>query len=794
MAPFFTRSASRNVILLGTILIFLLPFLLFSFLVNRWFVKNESSILASLNETFRVPVTIHHIHYSLFWGILIEDVVFQGGADPALPAPIHVARIRIRPSISFFPHFGFQLGRVVFEEPTFSLRTTLQDAVRLGRFLNTSPQRDQHFGHFYFSTRLHSLEILRGKMTLLAPSPGLWQQEFDGVHLFLGRRLWGGERLVLGGYVAGDPESSFRIRADVKNPHPEATHLDLFLDFQKFATAYLKPYLKSQLELPDQELTAALRIKIRHGKSFVSKGRIAFQGEVEGKNLPSRAVAFISSLKYEVRGEFEQERCLLKKIVLKTRGVELKGEGEMRLSREASAYTISIASGKTPIRKFYPLIPALKTASGHAQLFFTLIGSKERFSPSLEMILENGSLYDPEHHLSWSKVDGRIAFSKDRIIFKEIWAFLNNFPMRLRGELQRLDPPRLFLEVVTYPGQLSVLRYKNPFNATLRFIGEYDRKGWGGDLWVTNVLYRERGQEESRWKLVLHGLRIEEFLPERWMRDLSEGRKVVSRSLLLRQEGKAGTASVAMRKASFFVSGEPGFLRCDLLEGPFGGGALFLQSWADMRNFPNFSWNVNGSVSNADMALLLNRVDKRFPLTGRLTAEGKWSHKKNVSQFLGRFHITDGMIGPTVPLQRFADETGIEPLRQIQFREFSGHVTFLNGDFDLDHWKIVSNQAELLANVKVRDERLDGILSATFPKDSLRKSSNLRKLLNYVGEKEHVDFDFRIVGSLGVPRIQWLSGEFKRKVEARLSPALRKQLAKEMERILADRGVGGVSQ
>ena len=144
-------------------------------------------------------------------------------------------------------------------------------------------------------------------------------------------------------------------------------------------------------------------------------------------------------------------------------------------------------------------------------------------------------------------------------------------------------------------------------------------------------------------------------------------------------------------------------------------------------------------------------------------------------------------MGPTVALRRFADETGIEPLRQIQFREFSGNVAYRGGDLGLNQVKILSDQAELLANVKLKGGSLNGILSATFPKDSVRRYSDLRTLVNYVGEKEKIDFDFKIVGSLAVPRVQWLSGEFKRKVEAKLSSGLRKQLAREMERILLQR-------
>jgi len=790
----FAPSAFRKWFIAGVILFFVCP-LLFSLTVNRWFAQNEASILASLNETFRTPVQIRRIHYSLLKGILIEDFVLNGGVDPALPSPIRVARISIRPSLALFPHFGFQLGRVTFEEPTFSLRADISDLMKMGRFLNTSPKRDKRFGPFYLRMRLSSLTIVRGKVTLLSPSGrGIFRQEFEGIRLSLGRSWLGGERLDFRGHIAGNPKASFRIRVHLKNPLPEATHVDLLFDCKQFATAYLKPHLGNRLELPNEDLTATLQLRIRKGKAFVSKGKISFQNPVEGKEFLPRLVSLISSsFRYEVQGEGEGERWLLKKLVLKMAGVELKGEGEIRHAGDHSAYNISISSGQISAWRFRRLLPELRITSGHVRLFFALAGTVEKISPYLDMVLEDCAFQDTKRHLSWSKVDGHIRLSRDQLVVDEVWAFLNNFPIRIRGTMTHFQHPRLLFEMSTYPGQVSILRPKNPLNAALRFIGNYDGKNWNGDLWVTHFLYR--GQEAEKWKFALHDFTVEDLLFHNFSSALFEGKKLQCQLLVIRQEGlKRLFDHLSMRQASFFISGEPSMIRCELLEGISSGGKLFLQGWVDTRQFPTLSWMVTGSIADANMVSLFRRFERHYPVSGRLFAEGTWTQQKKSLQFLGRFRIAEGVIGPTVPLQRFADETGIEPLRQIQFHEFSGHVAFHNGDLDLDNLKILSDQAELLANVKVRGEGLTGMLSAKFPEASVRKSSDLRGLLHYVGEKDWVDFDFRVAGSLGVPRIQWLSGEFKRKVEAKLSPALRKQLAREMEKVLSAKGVSGTSE
>lgn len=786
MMPLFIRSVFRKGWILWIFLGVLGTPLLFSYLVNRWFAEHEAAILKTLNRALEVPVTVRKIHYDLLRGILLEEVKVGGGADPILPSAIQISRAHIRPSFSFFPRPGFHLGKVVLEEPTFTLRADLIEMIKLGRFLNAAPQKDKRFGPLYLRLRLSSLKIYRGKLTFLSSGEVPFRQEFEGIQIYVGRRLLGGQRLVFKGHVAGNPKASFQIRADVKNPLPETVHLDLLFNCEEFATTYLKPHLGNRLDLPNEALTATIRLKVREGKTFVSKGKVAFPKVFQGGDLPSRLFAFVSSsLKYEVRGEIQKERWRFTKLILKTGGMTLKGDGELWLSDRTTAYTMAMASGKMPIQKLHPLLPELKSASGQMRLFLTFIGTKGKVSPSLDLILEDGAFQDKKNGLVWSKVDGRIRFSRDRLVVEELWAFLNNFPLRLKGSFQRSSRPHLVLELSTYPGQISILRPKNPLNASLRFIGNDTPRGWEGDLWLTHLSYGKRGEEKGKGVMAFHGLKTEGLSRGRFWRDLFEGRKIGCRFLLARQKGTGRVFShLAIRRPSFFFSGEPGRIRCDLLEGTVNEGTLFLQGWADLRHFPNFSSTVTGSLSHANLSSLLQDIGKELPVTGRLSFEGTWHHKKEGPQFLGRFRVLEGVIGPTAALQQFSDQTGLEPLRHIPFREFSGLVAFRSGELDVDHVRLLGQDVEFSANVKVREERLSGALSAKFPASSVRETSNLKQLIRYIGEKGWVDFDFRIAGSLASPRIQWLTSEFKRKVEEKLSPSSQKQLAHEMEKLI----------
>ncbi|MFH1857946.1 MAG: hypothetical protein ABH845_03475, partial [Candidatus Omnitrophota bacterium] len=257
----FTRFAFHKFSIL-VIVFLLLLFLSFSLFVNRWISLNEPLIRASFKEMFQVPVTAGRIYYNLFQGLVIENVLVEEGMDPVIPSPVHIPRVRIQPAPMLFPHFGLKLGRVTLENPSFSLHEDFPKLIQLGKLLGVSPEQYRRFGVFYLKMQVSSLGLRDGKIALFLPSEEI-PQRLEGVQFFLGRTLFGGKHLNFQGYIAGKPEASFRIRMHIKSPLPESTHIDLFFECREFATAYLKPHLGKQLQLPDETLNASVQVKIR---------------------------------------------------------------------------------------------------------------------------------------------------------------------------------------------------------------------------------------------------------------------------------------------------------------------------------------------------------------------------------------------------------------------------------------------------------------------------------------------------------------------------------------------------
>ena len=85
---------------------------------------------------------------------------------------------------------------------------------------------------------------------------------------------------------------------------------------------------------------------------------------------------------------------------------------------------------------------------------------------------------------------------------------------------------------------------------------------------------------------------------------------------------------------------------------------------------------------------------------------------------------------------------------------------------------------------KIRGDLIGGRLGARFHQRTVRQSSDLRRLIRFVGGQEWIDFDFRIAGNKASPRMQWLPGEFKKRVEHKLDASLRAMLEEELKQQL----------
>ena len=202
-------------------------------------------------------------------------------------------------------------------------------------------------------------------------------------------------------------------------------------------------------------------------------------------------------------------------------------------------------------------------------------------------------------------------------------------------------------------------------------------------------------------------------------------------------------------------------------------------------NLKNFSWHAKALMSDTDIPYLLRVCHKSYPITGRVSGLGEWtSGGKTPSRFLGRFQISDGVIGPTIALKKWAHETGIDALSQIRFHNYMGRVVLNEKGDDLYNFKINSDQIRIAAKLKVKDDRVWGRRTTQFPQSIVKDSSQLKWLLHYVGAAAWIDLDFKIAGSLISPRLMWLNSEFKKKVDSKLAPWMKDRLSSEIEKKL----------
>ncbi len=757
-----------------------------SLTINHWLSNNEQNIVASLNEALGTSVAIRDLRFQLAQGIVIDDFVMKGEQATSLPSPVRIARIRMKPSVALYPQFALD-WRVVMERPHFTVRAGIQDVVHMGRFFSSSPRIVKKIGPFMVTAKLASLEIKNGKATLISPVPDRpWRQEFEGVQVFLGHQWTGGERLSLKGHIAGNAEASFRVTADVRSAEPAVIRTKISLDFQRFTTAYLTPHLADYIKLPDEELTAAVEIKMK-GDTLWSKGKIVLPKLSEGKSVFFEILRFASpQLKYSLKGHLEKDVFRFLQISVKTPRTELKGEGDVKFTGKTAFCNISLASKKIPLRHLKRLFPQFRLDSGYLRLFIKIKGLGNSLSPAAELAFENCEFRHTIYPLVFSKLQGRVYLSKNRFVVNEVWAFVNGLPVRVKMGVHRFNKMRVHLEGSTYPGQAPLLE-RNRLYLSAGLNGVYDGQKWDADLWIKNKTRSASGEpRQETWQATFRGAVFDGKPLHHFPKSLAKGLKLRSRAVMVERRTPDVSLRTMIRNTQLFVSHQNNELRCDVLEGIYHGGKLFMRSWFNTTRFPLMAWKLSGSLTDADTASLLTEWSLKYPLTGRLsleaTAKGQADH---VSQLAAKFRVLKGQAGPVPALERLAEQTGIQSLMQIPFNEISGNAAYDKATgLELRPLKLTSQDAEMTANLKIHEKRMAGTLSAKFSEAALKQSADLKFLLEYVGEKSGgwIDFEFKLAGFLNAPRVQWLTSNFKKRVEARLSPWMRNRLAQEIEK------------
>lgn len=778
--PFSFRSAVW--IALGAA-IFTLP-LLGCAAANRWLGAHRDVLVETLSDHFGAPVEVEKLHYRLFSGIWIDGFSMKNTSGGDLPSPVTVEHIRLQPSVALYAPLGLEWGwKVMLVRPDFSLRANLKDLFEIGRFLAQSPQHETRVGPFRFRRKLTSIEARAGYATLLSSTnEEPWKQEYANVRVFIGRHWLKGEKCELSGRVADNPLATFHIQGRILSPGSDAVESDLKLTCKNFSISTLAPHIGASFNLPGQELNASVKLRTGKNGTFFSNGRLSFPRLSSGKNFIRRIFSDThADYRYRLSGTLDGRRCDVEKMWFEALGMELYGHGKIRLEGSASTFHFDLKSSKIPFEKFKAYARGFRLQSGIVKLRVVIAGSTRRVAPYVVLALEDGVAADPSGYLTFTKMTGRLRLTKNRLALDDLWAFAGNVPIRLHGSVTRFHKPHVRAYFATYPGQVASLKAGNQLHLETGLDAREKNGKWKIHTWFKHTTFDKNRPRHELWSVSANGFSAD--LRAVWVEKFLRGARVECRSLVVRHFGdKKRFDFAALQYPATFISGRWPVLRADGWASAAGGNMTW-HAASNVNSKNDFSWRSSLDLTGASVTQLLRQLGRRWPAEGTASVSAEGSGSLRSSRWTGSFALTDGRLGPFEALEKLADRTGIEPLRGVAYQALHGKFDIAGPDISLHALQLESPQARLGADLKIKNgERMAGLVSARFPESALERSSKLRWLLHFVGGKDWIDFDFRVAGSFTALRVQWLTGEFKRKIESRIPSWLRNHAVAEFER------------
>ncbi len=240
-------------------------------------------------------------------------------------------------------------------------------------------------------------------------------------------------------------------------------------------------------------------------------------------------------------------------------------------------------------------------------------------------------------------------------------------------------------------------------------------------------------------------------------RNLSLKENTCERVVLSRFEQDGRYVARALRADSLRFAGTrqtQGF-RLRILDGRFYSGKLRGEMRSD---FKRFAWEWRLAIHGAALPALAGHVPAVGALRGRLWLSGVLSGQAHEAPRLAlRFKILDGSFGPQPSLSRWTEETGIESLRLIRFDRLTGTAQYGEKIWELEDLRLSGPSLRFGADLTVHEKYLHGRLTAQFPAEDVKRSSDLAWLMRFVGQRSWVDFDFEVAGAL--PRWYFHSGD-----------------------------------
>ena len=777
-----SKSSAINISLAVALVSLMLTFV-FSVIVDEWLQRNRMWVLASIGTICGESAKAENIRFSLLHGITIRNLEIKNPKSEALPSDITVENVYIRPGFSLGPSPAISLGEISFIEPSLAIQSDLEGILRAAQWLSKPSTGNRHLGFLILKPDISSLQIENAHITLLSANARKpWIQKFEHVKFLLKRR-GNSEKIWLAGNIDGHPDASFEILASMKKKFTGETETSFRFNFQKFTAEYLRPHLQTDFEIPQDALTAMISFKLRKN-TFSSQG--AFEVPAIGNKTGWQnhlIKLFAPRLRYQIRGRLEDSRCVLDKIKLKAGQVGFKGHGYINFAGDQNNYWISLLSEEFELKKVAPFMPWADISSGKLRLHLKLLGSPVNIYPVVDFLVKDGHIRDKQRRIDWSQVSARIRFSRNRFTVSRFMAFMDNLPVGIVGEIRRFDSPRFRFEAFTYPGQLRGLRYKNPVNLWLGISGERKDNYWNAAVKFRQTRFRSSTRLEEYWGLTINHARLAPF-------EIINGRKINGVKIAadwieIDQPIEKHLQRINLEKPVLAMTGNPNLIRIRLFNALFHGTRLAFETSLTANRWPYFSCLINLMLWETNAEEFLPKLGIQWPLKGKMTVKSTIRIQDSRIDLKGQFKITQGRIGPTPLLSGLADKTALESLREISFRKLAGNVEFKDGLWKFTDLKLLGENLGVWANLQWIDKYLLGRVTLKFPEQAIRDSSALKWLVRFVGTKNWVDLDFKIAGSAHAPRIQWLSGEFKRKLQSRLPPWLQGILASEIEKQFA---------
>lgn len=189
---------------------------------------------------------------------------------------------------------------------------------------------------------------------------------------------------------------------------------------------------------------------------------------------------------------------------------------------------------------------------------------------------------------------------------------------------------------------------------------------------------------------------------------------------------------------------------------------------------------VNLEIKDMAKEFLSNEYQLCGKLSGRITISSEVSEN-----IIGDIQIVNGKIENNAILAAISNFFSIPSLKTVDFSDFQILFRKIWDKYEAQINLFSKDVWIYLDNKFFADGTMDGYLLAKLTTKLMDESKRFRRLFRYTGYKEPtVYFPFKLKGFVDKPRIEWLSNEFKEKLQGFLSLSNQKLLQREVNKLV----------